>query len=256
MPRLCSAPPRRPRAHPATRVLVAALVAAPAAPAAAAAAQAAPGGPRAGEAAAAARPRRPLDLAVRVNAGTLGVGVEVAKLVASRLAVRVGAQGFSYGRAQEFDGVTYDARARLRTATVLLDLYPARRGSFHVTGGAIVGTGEITGTGVPEGGYYVNGTEYSAQDVGALRGAVTFPRVRPYAGLGWGTPANRGTSVRLVLDLGVALGTPAVTLAATNAEAGSALSADLEAQRASAQQDADTYLRLYPVMSTGLSVRF
>lgn len=205
---------------------------------------------------AAERPRRSLDLAVRVNAGTLGAGVEVAKLLASRVAVRAGAQGFSYARQQEFDGVTYDARARLRTASALVDLYPARRGSFHLTGGAIFGGSEVTGTGVAEGGYSLNGNRYSAADAGALRGAVTFPRVRPYAGLGWGTPANRGTSVRLVSDFGVAFGRPAVTLTATNAPANAALAADLAAQRASAQKDADTYLRLYPVMTTGLSVRF
>lgn len=247
-------PPRRTHPGQAACLTLAALLAAPALPATRAAAQAAAPGPPA--AATAAPPRRSLDLAVRVNAGTLGVGVEVAKLVASRLAVRAGAQGFSYARRQAFDDVTYEARARLRGASVFADFYPAKRGSFHLTGGALFGRSEVVGTGVTEGAYFLNGTEYSAEDVGALRGAVTFPRVRPYAGLGWGTPANRGTSVRLVADFGVAFGRPAVTLGATNAAANAALAADLDAQRASAQEDANTYLRLYPVMSTGLSVRF
>lgn len=201
--------------------------------------------------------RRSLDAAVRVTAGTLGVGAEVAKLLTGHLAARVGANVFAYSRTQGFDDVTYDGRVRLRSASVLLDLYPARRGSFHLTGGAIVGGSEITGTGVPDGEtFYVDGTPYSSAEVGTLTAAVRFPRARPYAGLGWGTPANNGGSVRLVLDLGVAFGKPEVTLRASNAAAGDALAADLAEQQASLQQDADTYLRLYPVLSTGLSVRF
>jgi hypothetical protein len=202
------------------------------------------------------RGRRPLDAAVRVTAGTLGVGGEVAKLVTSHLAARVGANVFGYSRTQNFDDVTYDGNIKLRSASVLFDLYPARRGSFHLTGGAIMGGSEITGTGVPQGGFTLNDTDYAASEVGTLRGALTFPRVRPYAGLGWGTPANNGTSVRLVMDFGVAFGAPTVSLRATNAAAGSALAADLAAQQASTQRDADKYLKLYPVMSTGLSVRF
>ncbi len=206
--------------------------------------------------ASAPRGRRSLGAAVRVTAGTLGVGGEVAKLLTGHLAARVGASVFGYSRTQDLDDVTYDGRVKLRSASVLLDLYPARRGSFHLTGGAIVGGSEVTGTGVPRGGFMLNGTEYTPADVGTLRGALTFPRVRPYAGLGWGTPANNGTSVRLVTDLGVAFGTPTVSLRATNAAAGSALAADLAAQQANTQRDADKYLKLYPVMSTGLSVRF
>lgn len=200
--------------------------------------------------------RRSLDAAVRVNAGTLGVGLEAAKLLTGHLAARVGAHAFAYSRTQDFDEVTYDGRVRFRSASVLLDLYPSRRGSFHLTGGAILGGSEITGTGVPQNSFTLNDREYTSAEVGTLSGALTFPRTRPYLGLGWGTPANNGRSVRLVTDLGVAFGKPEVSLRASNAAPGSRLAADVAAQQASTQRDADRYLRLYPVMSTGLSVRF
>lgn len=205
-----------------------------------------------------ARPqgRRSLDMAVRVTAGTLGIGVEAAKLLTNHVAARVGANVFGYSRTQDVDDVTYDGQIKLRSASVLLDLYPGRRGSFHLTGGAIVGGGEITGTGVPQSSFSLNDRHYDAAEVGTLSGALTFPRVRPYAGLGWGTPANTGRSVRLVLDAGVAFGKPTISLRASNAKPGSPLAADLAAQQASTQQDVDKYLKLYPVMSTGLSVRF
>jgi hypothetical protein len=92
--------------------------------------------------------------------------------------------------------------------------------------------------------------------VGTLRGALTFPRTRPYVGIGWGTPANNGFSIRLVSDVGVAFGRPTVSLRASNADPGGPLAADVAEQQATTQRDVDKYLRLYPVMSTGLSVRF
>lgn len=200
--------------------------------------------------------RRSLDAAVRLNAGTLGIGIEAAKLLTGHLAARVGANVFAYSRTQDVDNVTYDGRITFRSASVLVDLYPARRGSFHLTGGAILGGSEVTGTGVPQDGFSLNGTNYAPEAVGTLRGALTFPRTRPYAGLGWGTPANNGRSVRLTTDLGVAFGKPTVSLRASNAAPGGALAADLAAQQASTQRDVDRYLKLYPVMTTGLSVRF
>jgi hypothetical protein len=122
----------------------------------------------------------------------------------------------------------------------------------------IVGGGDISGTGVPRAGttFEFDGEEYDAADVGTLAGRLAFPRVRPYAGIGWGTPANAGRSVRLVTDLGVALGRPTFTLRASGAAGDGELAADVAAQQASTQRDVDRYLKLYPVLSTGLSFRF
>lgn len=201
--------------------------------------------------------RRPLDLSIAVRGGTLGYGAEVGKLVTSHLGVRVAAYRLAYARAQAFDDVQYDAQLKLQSASALVDLFPGRRGRFHLTGGVVAGTNEVTGTGVPEGDtFFLNGQPYSSAEVGTLTGAVRFPPARPYAGLGWGTPAKNSGGIGFSTDLGVVMGRPTAVLTATGMAADPELSSDLEAQRADAQEQLDQYARFYPVLNLGLTYRF
>jgi hypothetical protein len=201
--------------------------------------------------------RGPLDLSIGVRAGTLGYGAEVGKLVTSHLGVRVAAYAFSYAREQGFEDVRYDASVKLRHASALVDLFPGRRGKFHLTGGVVTGTTEATGRGVPENDtFYLDGQPYSSADVGALTGAVRFPRVRPYGGLGWGTPAKNSGGIGFSTDFGAVYGGPKAVLTASNAGASAQLRADLEAQRADTQETLDQYARFYPVLNFGLTYRF
>jgi hypothetical protein len=201
--------------------------------------------------------RGPLDLSIGVRGGTLGYGAEVGKLVASHLGVRVAAYVFSYARQQGLEDVQYDASVKFRHATALVDLFPGRRGKFHLTGGVVAGTSEVTGRGVPQGNtFYLNDREYTSAEVGALTGAVRFPRVRPYGGLGWGTPAKNSGGIGFSTDFGVVYGAPTTVLTASNAGGNAQLRADLAAERADAQETLDQYAKFYPVVNFGLTYRF
>lgn len=219
------------------------------------------GGPLAAQtpadSAAALGEHRPLDLSVAVRAGTLGYGVEVGKLVTGHLGVRAAAYLLTYHRAQAFDDVQYDANLNLRNASALVDLFPGNRGRFHLTGGIVMGRTELSGTGVPQGGTFdINGQTYASDQVGTLSGAARFPRLRPYAGIGWGSPARNRGRLGFSTDIGVVYGRPSVTFAATGMAADPQLRADLEAQRLDAQTQVDRYARFYPVMNWGLTYRF
>jgi hypothetical protein len=210
-----------------------------------------------GGASAEAAGRRSLDFSIGVRGGTLGYGAEAGKLVASHLGVRVAAYVFSYSRQQGLEDVQYDASVKFRHATALVDLFPGRRGKFHLTGGVVAGTSEVTGRGVPERDrFYLNGREYTSAEVGALTGAVRFPRVRPYGGLGWGTPAKNSGGIGFSTDFGVVYGGPTAVLNASGASANAQLRADLEAQRADTQETLDQYAKFYPVLNFGLTYRF
>lgn len=251
---LRSAPCRRAATAPAA-LLAAALLAAAVRPVAAQ--EPAPGPVQETAPGTSAARRRPLDVSVAVRGGTLGYGAEVGKLLASHLGVRVAAYVFSYARQQGFEDVQYDASVKLRHASALLDLFPGRRGKFHLTGGVVSGTSEVTGRGVPEGDtFYLDGEPYSSAEVGALTGAVRFPRVRPYGGLGWGTPARNSGGIGFSTDFGVVYGGPTAVLTASGAGANAQLRADVEAQRAEAQEQLDQYAKFYPVINFGLTYRF
>jgi hypothetical protein len=198
------------------------------------------------------------DLSIGLRVGTLGLGAEVAKLVTPNLGVRVGAYTLSKGFTRTESDVEYAVDIGFKGITGLVDLFPSRRGTFHLTGGFMTAPAEIDGVGQPtEGTYTFNGRDYTAAEVGTVRGDLRWPGTMPYVGLGWGTPASRhGGGLAFVFDLGVGFGTPTLGLSASSAVPGSTLAADVEAERRDIQDDIDRYLKVYPVLSLGLALRF
>lgn len=197
------------------------------------------------------------DFSVAARVGTLGIGVEAAKLLTDHLGVRVAGYRFSYSTTRVESDISYDAELKLKGFTALADFFPSSRGSFHLTGGLMTDPAEASGVGQPTGDTFdINGTTYTAQEVGTVTARATWPSTMPYAGLGWGTPASRGGGVSFAFDLGVGFGKPTVDLSASSAVPGSMLAADVEAEERDLEDDIDKYGKLYPVISLGLMIRF
>lgn len=198
------------------------------------------------------------DRSIGVRASTLGFGVEIAKLVMPHLGVRVGANTYSLNKNVDQSDVTFVAKLKMKALTALVDLYPASRGSFHLTGGLITNPVEITATGQPKanGTFTINNREYTTAQVGTLTGTGKWPKTSPYAGFGFGTPANSRAALKFVFDLGAALSKSTIALTATGASNNAQLQSDLNAQVAKTQQDVDKYAKVYPILSFGLAFRF
>lgn len=198
------------------------------------------------------------DVSIGVRASTLGFGVEVSKLVTSHLGVRVGANTYSLNKNVDQSDVTFDAKLKMKARTALVDLYPASRGSFHLTGGLITNPVEITAVGQPKatGTFTINNREYTTAQVGTLTGTGKWPKTSPYAGIGFGTPANSHAALKFVFDLGAALSKSTIALTATGAANNAQLQSDLNAQVAKTQKDVDKYAKVYPILSFGLTFRF
>lgn len=196
------------------------------------------------------------DLSIGVRAGTLGIGAEVNKLISGHFGVRASINTFSANTTQSQSDLDFDAHIKLKAFTGLIDIYPSNRGSFHLTGGVITNPVTVDATGVPtsDGTYDINGTTYTAAQVGTLTGHAEYPKASPYAGLGWGTPAAKHFGLKLVFDLGAAIGKPTITLGSSNPN--SELQSDIAAQEAKTQHDVDKYAKVYPVISFGLMARF
>lgn len=187
---------------------------------------------------------RPVQVALA--AGTLGVGAQVSRLVADRVALRVGASALGL-RVDDVtrEGLTADATLRAVTAQVLVDLYPFRTAPLHLTVGAVAGTtGALVRARPAAGTFTINDREYPAGVVGRLEGDLTVPRTMPYAGIGFGRPRRHGLALVPFADVGVAFGQPTVTLRAENGARNPRLAADVEAQRRRLQDD----LGRFPVL--------
>lgn len=197
------------------------------------------------------------DVFIAGRASTLGFGVEVAKLLTPNLGVRGGAYRYAHTISKSQSDVEFDADLKFKGMAGMVDLYLSPRGSFHLTGGIMSAPAEVNATGKPTGGTYTfNDTDYSAAQVGTVTGTGRWPKTMPYAGLGWGTPASKKGGLTMLLDLGVGIGKPTVGLTASAATPGSALAQDVEAERVKIQEDVDKYLKVYPVVSFGLAIRF
>jgi hypothetical protein len=196
------------------------------------------------------------DASIGVRFGTLGVGGEVAKLVTSHLGLRVGANFLNYSTSRTESDISFDAKLKMKGMSALVDLFPGSRGSFHLTGGIMTNPVEITATGVPSGTgtYEINGTTYTAAQVGTLTGSGKWPKTSPYAGFGFGTPAASKGGLKFVFDLGAVISKPTITLSASNQDP--TLQANVAAQQAKTQKDVEKYAKVYPVLSFGLVYRF
>lgn len=206
------------------------------------------------------------ELALGASAGTLGAGVELTAGLARQLNLRLGAHGGSYDDRREASDIEYDATARVRAGTALLDWHPGAR-SFRLTAGAFWNGNEVEGESLPpaSGFYEIGDLPVPVALLGTLEGKVEWETVAPYVGLGFGNAVAPGRAWRVVLDLGVVLqGEPEVTLTpvfspGSPLETNPVARALLEIALAEEERELEDELAdfdLYPVVALGVTYRF
>lgn len=197
-----------------------------------------------------------IDASFGIQSGTLGFGVQAAKLIIPNVGLRAEFNFFNFGINNTVSDVKYSARVRFQNLPVLVDIFPWGRGAFHVTGGVVFNQNRFTGTGESDaaGNITINHNSYTQAQIGTLSAAVRYPATAGYAGLGFGTP-SRNSLIEFVADFGVMISTPKVSLNATGAGSNPQLQSDLQAQQASTQTDINKYAKIYPVISAGIAVR-
>jgi hypothetical protein len=182
---------------------------------------------------------------IGVRAGTTGVGVDLGGDVMPTLGWRLGLSGMNVNTDVDTSQVTYDAKVKVLTGSLLLDWSPL--GPFRISGGFMPNQNKIDLTGRPSGGSFPAGS--------SLTGEVKPERAfAPYLGVGYGNVWTRG--VNFYFDLGVMFqGTPEVSLSLTCAPSPSCTAAQgqVEAERQRVQDKVDKY-KYYPVANIGLTI--
>jgi len=206
------------------------------------------------------------EVAIAAKAGTLGAGAELTVGLSPRLNARLGANAFNYSDRREASQIEYDAEARLRTATGLLDWYPTG-GGFHLTGGLVYNDTQVDGSSIPppSGTYDIGGVPVPVSIAGTLDATAEFDPIVPYLGFGWGNAVAASRKVGFYVDLGVVFqGEADVTLVPilpadspinTTPGARQAFDILLRREEADLEDEASDY-DYYPVLSFGLSYRF
>ena len=143
----------------------------------------------------------PINTGVKI--GTLGLGVDISTPINDKLSARFNLNGASYTDKQTEDENEFEGTLDLLTAGVLLDYYPFKN-NFRLSGGAYYNGNGFTGNIKPSADTVIdiNGQEYTVDDIGSLDSDISFDKVAPYIGLGWGNNAN-SKGWGFTFDLGV-----------------------------------------------------
>lgn len=185
--------------------------------------------------------------------GTTGVELGYGQKWSDDFGIRVDGSFLRYTPSFSTSDVDYDAKLKFANAGVYVDWFLGDS-SFRLSGGALVGTRKLEGTGKANNGVVtINGTSYDATGE-SLHMETKFPTVSPYVGIGWGHRQTSGGS-GFYADLGTAYGRPKVDLTASPGLLAAAGQSNLDEEERQIQDKADK-LRFYPVLKVGYSYAF
>jgi hypothetical protein len=198
-------------------------------------------------------------MGVTGKVGTLGLGAELNYGLSDSFSTRVGFNTFSYNRNANSSQINYDFKIQLQSLSALADWYPFT-GGFRTTVGLLYDNNKISLSGNPTGGnYIINGNPYSSTtDVGSLQVGLSFNKVAPYFGIGWGNPVGKDKGWGLVTDVGILFqGKPKVDMTVTCINPGicSQLQIDATAENTKLQNDLSNF-KFWPVASIGISYQW
>jgi hypothetical protein len=206
---------------------------------------------------------------IGAEAGTTGFGGAASWRFSDHFGARAGMHYFSYtDDGREIEGVTYDAKLKLSSAPIAVDIFPWKSRSFRITAGVLINQNELTGSSMGEydlGNYYISigdsGNVYQTDGsggVGALHMKVEQQAVSPFLAIGGNFYLDKAKRWSLSGELGVAYtGSPDVTLStASGAESGNAaLQHDLDVETEQLEDGAEKF-KFYPIIKVGLNFSF
>jgi hypothetical protein len=211
-------------------------------------------------------------IAVSFTTGLAGLGFQVATPLAAKINLRGGVSFLSVSPAFTSHGTQIIGQVAFRTVNAAVDLYPYRN-SFHFSPGITVYNGNRINVvaNIPPGqSFTFDDTTYTSSTYDPVHGSFSMSmghKVAPSFTVGWGNMLRRDTHWSIPTEFGVQyIGTPGAKLFITGTSCDpvngcTQLQTDPDTQQSIAQEQASlnkdlSLLRLYPIMSVGLSYRF
>jgi hypothetical protein len=207
--------------------------------------------------AASAQSRSTDTLAIGVNAGTTGGGVQIEARFGPIFVLRGGVETLGYDFDASYDDIDYGGRFDFDTVSGFVDLHPLAN-AFTISGGAYIGPRSIGLKATPSSPVTLGGQTFTPGQVGTLTGEIKLKDVAPYLGLGFDNTFTGSGRWGVRATAGVAWSDqPEVSLDSSGGTLSNdpAFRARLAQEAESIQSDAEHY-GLFPVVQIGLNYRF
>lgn len=196
-------------------------------------------------------------MAVGVNAGTPGAGVQVSTQISELIVLRGAIDGMSLSRNETYSDIAYDGKAKLLTGGLFADAHPGG-GPFFVSAGAYAGKRKLKLKAQPTANVEIGDLTYTPAQVGRITGEAKLSNLQPFVGVGFDNTyvGDRTWGVRVLAGVSFSKA-PKVKLAASGGTLSSdpTFLAELREEEAEAREDAKDF-KYFPVLQVGLTRRF
>ena len=192
---------------------------------------------------------------VGARIGTTGLGADLGIAISPKIMLRGGLGIQPINPSLTLSGIDFDVNLPGSFAQAGIELFPSG-GGFRIGGGVLYKKDGISISGTFQDPQEINGRTYQPSEIGTITGTATSAKkYAPYAMMGFGKIASSG--IGLFLDLGAAfVGESTLTVTANGqASQSQQFKNDLEAERASWEEDLNKY-KIYPMVNRGLRIGF
>lgn len=194
--------------------------------------------------------------------GTTGVGFHATVPLRDNLNMRLGLGYLGYAYQGSTNDMDYRLKLKANTYDALLDWYPSSDSAFRLTAGLAYNGNKVEARGEPnaDGNFMLGGNTYDAASAGDVKGKVSFNKIAPYLGVGWGRGTQKEKGWSFSTDVGVLFqGSARTSLSSSGCSAGPGvcgqLNADLARESRDLRKEAN-HFKLYPVLRVGISYKF
>jgi hypothetical protein len=209
-----------------------------------------------------------------VKLSSLGLGLEAAVRVSERSNLRAGFNILGLSHRFTKDGIAYDGHLNFKTFEAHYDFFPWA-GGFHVSPGLLVYAADPikANASVPgDKSFTLGGVSFYSDPSSptTAQGRIIFNRAAPTITVGWGNLISRreGNRFSFPFEIGIAFqGSPKTTLAfggnvctspgvnCTSAQGNPEVQRNIVSEQRKIN-DSLSFLKVYPIISTGFGVRF